>query len=76
MVKNNFRNLQKIQFKFQVKDHGVETIKSMSPQCEAHVITLAMNITRCIRREMFFSCKDEAISSENCQSLVEFGRGW
>lgn len=48
----------------------------MSPQCETYGVTLAMNITHCIRREMFFNCMDEAMSSENCRALVEFGRGW
>ena len=53
------------------------TIADMSPQCGFDSITLSVNITHCIRREMFFSCKDEQMTSnEKCKSLLEFGRGW
>jgi hypothetical protein len=48
-------------------------VEEMTPQCETTNITVALNITRCIRRELFFECKDKPMESENCQLLKGFG---
>lgn len=60
-----------------VKDHNPENLLNIIPQCETNGITSVLNITRCIRRELFFSCQDDPmINNKNCKSLVEYGRGW
>lgn len=77
--KYEMNNLLKIIVKFSctVKDHPNDKIEDLIPQCESFEISLALNITRCIRREMFFACQDDPmIKSEDCKALVEYGRGW
>lgn len=56
------------------KKYTTSVIDNMTPQCETRNITLALNITRCVRREMFFSCEDKQMTQENCQLLKAYGQ--
>lgn len=56
-----------------VKKLKDSVVNEITPQCDNKNITLALNITRCIRRELFFRCNDTVMKSENCQLLKEFG---
>jgi hypothetical protein len=50
-------------------------VDDMSPQCETSNITIALNVTHCIRRELFFNCKDpQMVTNGRCQLLVEYGK--
>ncbi|KAG5679589.1 hypothetical protein PVAND_009149 [Polypedilum vanderplanki] len=60
--------------KCEEKATNIELHDTMS-NCETDNITLALNITLCIRREMFFACNDPPMKQSRCQSLIEFGKG-